>query len=121
MSAPDPRSTGEHRRPRSEPVEMSAAEKLACEREARHDVVGRGRISDIAPVQHYLSHARTEGGGHRSTEERRARPHASPQSGARPADAASALRSWVRWGEDGGPATPVIPRCCAGRPVPMSA
>lgn len=89
---------------------MSVAEKLACEWEARHDVAARKRIADVAPVQHYLTHARSEGGrnasggtGHRAA---RAEPPAEGAPGVSPG-----LRSWLRWGEDGGPEHPVIPRC----------
>lgn len=89
---------------------MSIAEKLACEWEARHDVAARKRISDVAPVQHYLSHARSEGGrsasngaGHRAAREE--------PSAASPPGVSPMLRSWLRWGEDGGPENPVIPRC----------
>ena len=87
---------------------MSITEKLACEWEARHDVAARRRISDVAPVQHYLSHARSEGrstaGGHRAA-------HAAPPDAAAPG-ISPGLRSWLRWGEDGGSSEhPVIPRC----------
>ena len=86
------------------PAEMSLAEKLACEREARHDVAARGRIVDVAPVQHYLTHSRTEdglhpssGGQHRARAPRE-RPTRTGQSG------------WFRWGEDGPPSqTPHFP------------
>ena len=88
---------------------MSLAEKLACEWEARHDVAARGRIADFAPVQHYLSHARCEDGingsgrgGHRPV---RSTPPAASGSGISPT-----VRSWLRWGEDGGPEHPIIPR-----------
>jgi len=75
---------------------MSMAEKLACEREARHDVAARGRIVDPAPVQHYLTHTRCEDGLHASPggQHRPARtPHARP--------APTGLSGWMRWGEDG--------------------
>jgi hypothetical protein len=75
---------------------MSLAEKLACEREARHDVAARGRIGDAAPVQHYLAHARCEDGLHPSAGGERRMPHA-PH--ARPIP--TGLSSWLRWGEDG--------------------
>lgn len=117
MSAPGPRPEEEARtpgeRPRREPadpLQMSVAEKLACEWEARHDVAARRRIADVAPVQHYLTHVRCEdgrsappAGGHRTArgehppEETRAVP--------------PGLRGWLRWGEEGGPEHPVIPRC----------
>jgi hypothetical protein len=89
---------------------MSVAEKLACEWEARHDVAARRRIADVAPVQHYLTHARSEDGrnastgtGHRAA---RGEHPAASAPGVSPG-----LRSWLRWGEDGGPENPNIPRC----------
>jgi hypothetical protein len=90
---------------------MSVAERLACEWEARHDVAARKRIADPAPVQHYLTHARSEDsrttstGGHRQRV-RRSEPPAESTPAASPM-----LRSWLRWGEEGGPEHPVIPRC----------
>jgi len=92
-------------RPENElPAEMSLAEKLACEREARHDVAARGRILDVAPVQHYLTHSRTEDGLHPSAGgQRKARP---PQERPR----RSGQSDWFRWGEDGPPSqTPHFP------------
>ena len=89
---------------------MSITEKLACEWEARHDVAARRRIVDVAPVQHYLSHARSEGRGAaagRAPREAHTEPPADSAPGVSPG-----LRSWLRWGEDGGsPEHPVIPRC----------
>jgi hypothetical protein len=111
MPEQEPRTPGE-RSPRgeAEPPQMSLAEKLACEWEARHDVAARRRIADVAPVQHYLTHSRVEegmksatGAGHRAT--RAEHPDASGRS------VPPGLRSWLRWGEDGGPEHPVIPRC----------
>ena len=58
MSDPRPR------RESSEPAQMSMAEKLACEWEARHDVAARGRTVSAAPVQHYLEHSRSEDNRH---------------------------------------------------------
>jgi hypothetical protein len=86
---------------------MTEAEKFACEREARHDVAARGRIADIAPVQHYLPHARTEDGRHhRTAAQRRA---AQQPRRYRPA---VGLAGWLRWGEDDPSGrTPVIPIC----------
>ncbi len=111
MSDLDPRSPAERPRQRTtEPAEMSVAEKLACEREARHDVLGRGRITDVAPVQHYLTHTRCEDSRHPSGEGR-TRPHTSPRTDEPDKDVTSWLRGWVRWGEEGRPGTPVIPRC----------
>jgi hypothetical protein len=86
---------------------MSLAEKLACEWEARHDVAARRRIADVAPVQHYLTHARSEAGRNASTSAgRRAARDEHPA-----ADVSPGLRSWLRWGEEGGSEHPVIPRC----------
>jgi hypothetical protein len=87
---------------------MSLAEKLACEREARHDVAARGRIADAAPVQHYLSHERCEDHRHPPAGAER-RPPAAPRRPA--ADAPAAWRGWLRWGEEGRPGSVVIPRC----------
>ncbi|MCF6743493.1 hypothetical protein E9529_04240 [Blastococcus sp. KM273128] len=41
-----------------DPLQMSEAEKLACEREARHDVAARGHRPALETVQHYLAHDR---------------------------------------------------------------
>jgi hypothetical protein len=88
---------------------MSVAEKLACEWEARHDVAARRRIADVAPVQHYLAHARSEdrrkastGTGHRA-----ARGEHPPSSAP---GVSPVVRSWLRWGEDDGPEHPVTRR-----------
>ena len=86
------------------------AEKFACEREARHDVTARGRLGDVAPVQHYLTHARCEDGRHPSAHgERRPRtPRAVDEHGnAVP----PGLRGWLRWGEDGPPGAPIVRGC----------
>lgn len=106
MSAPNPRTPAE--RPHS-PVEMSLAEKIACEWEARHDVAARRRVADVAPVQHYLTHARCED-GRRSPGAKRT-PRERQRTDARSEDVARGLRAWLRWGEDGGPEHPIIPRC----------
>lgn len=91
--------------------EMSTAEKLACEWEARHDVAARHRVGDVAPLQHYLNHVRCEDGRHApaGTTHR----EASPERRAAQHDTGvpSALRGWLRWGEEGGPDAPIIPRC----------
>ena len=100
---PDP-VHGADERP-SGPIVMSAAEKLACEWEARHDVAYRGRQVDPAvALQHYLSHSRCEDKlphqhqpGHRS---------GSSAAGRRPrrtdpfASQHPLMASWLRWGED---------------------
>jgi hypothetical protein len=96
MSAPRPRRSSE-RPEHAVPAEMSLAEKLACEREARHDVAARGRIADVAPVQHYLTHTRCEDGLHPST----GGQHRARTPNERPAP--SGLSGWLRWGEDGPP------------------
>ncbi|WP_231486919.1 hypothetical protein [Candidatus Blastococcus massiliensis] len=90
MSAPTPRR----------PAEMSLAEKLACEREARHDVLARGRSGDLAPVQHYCAHLRCEDArhppaGHRTPSHTRLRPVEHDRT------VSPALRHWLRWGEEG--------------------
>lgn len=109
--APEPRTPGERsRRVPTDPPPMSITEKLACEWEARHDVAARRRIADVAPVQHYLSHARTEGRPASRTSGHRAAP-AEPTAATGP-EVSPGLRSWLRWGEDGGsPEHPIIPRC----------
>ncbi|WP_448626334.1 hypothetical protein [Geodermatophilus sp. URMC 64] len=90
-----PRGTSPERPGNASPAEMSLAEKLACEREARHDVAARGRIADVAPVQHYLTHTRCEDSRHPSAggEHRMTHHHARP--------APTGLSGWLRWGEDG--------------------
>ena len=86
------------------PIVMSAAEKLACEWEARHDVASRGRqVDPAAALQHYLSHSRCE-------EELPHQHQPAQRSGssagrrARRTDPFAAehplMASWVRWGED---------------------
>jgi len=66
------------RRETADPLQMSLAEKLACEWEARRDVAARGRIADVAPVQHYLTHARCEDNRHPRPA---ARPRRRPSAG----------------------------------------
>ena len=83
---------------------MSAAEKLACEWEARHDVASRGRqVDPAAALQHYLSHSRCEDKlPHPHQPEHRSGSSAGRR--ARRADPFAAehplMASWVRWGED---------------------
>jgi hypothetical protein len=79
---------------------MSVAEKLACEWEARHDVMARGgRLGDPAALAHYCTHTRCEETVHGHHE------HAHHEHGhhgtARGWSPEEHLRSWVRWGEDG--------------------
>jgi hypothetical protein len=82
----------------SEFVEMSPAEKLMCEWEARHDVAARGgRVDPAAALLHNLSHTRREELLHH---------HEHPER--RPSDPTERnfktdhpfTASWVRWGED---------------------
>lgn len=101
----DPRA----RRETADPLQMSLAEKLACEWEARHDVAARGRITDVAPVQHYLTHARSEDNRHPRPAAHAPRPAAAGETG-RPVP--MGLRGWLRWGEEGGPPDSVLPRGC---------
>jgi hypothetical protein len=83
---------------------VSAAEKLACEWEARHDVAARGRrVDPAAALYRYLNARRVEEDlDHADASARR-----SPSAAARPARAQDdfAVRhplaaSWLRWGED---------------------
>jgi hypothetical protein len=81
-----------------------AAEKLACEWEARHDVAARGRRVDPAAVlQRYLTHTRVE-------EELRHQGRPAHRSGSVAARRAQhpdefatrhpLVASWRRWGQD---------------------
>jgi hypothetical protein len=114
MIEPAPQTPGgrPHRAP-ADPLQMSVAEKLACEWEARHDVAARGRIVDPAPVQHYLTHARCEDNRHATGAAHRPR-HVPAAPSETPGTPNSGLRGWLRWGEDG--AAPSsgsgIPRGC---------
>ena len=82
-----------------EPVPMSAAEKLACEWEARHDVAARGRqVDPAAALQRYLSHVHADDVAHPAPHHehaRRERTEAERFAAEHPMAA-----SWVRWGED---------------------
>lgn len=88
----------------SGPIVMSAAEKLACEWEARHDVASRGRqVDPAAALQHYLSHSRcAEELPHQHQPAHRSGSNAGRR--ARRTDPFAAehplMASWVRWGED---------------------
>ena len=108
MSVPASPTPGPRPTP-ADPIQMSLAEKLACEWEARHDVAARGKIADVAPVQHYLTHSRCEDHRHPQTA-RPPRPRADERrAGAVP----SALSGWLRWGDDGtSPSGSVLPRGC---------
>ena len=100
MIQPTPQTPGERPRPEpADPLQMSMAEKLACEWEARHDVAARGRIRDPAPVQHYLTHARCEDGRHPTGTSHRARPGAvarSEDGNSVPIGLRGWLRGWLR-------------------------
>ena len=96
-SVPEPRSPGRRsRRVPADPPPMSITEKLACEWEARHDVAARRGIADVAPVQHYLSHARLE----QSTHVTDHRPVRNGHSAPADPGVSPVVRSWLRWGED---------------------
>jgi hypothetical protein len=97
---------------RPDPLQMSLAEKLACEWEARHDVAARGRIASQAPVQQYLTHVRCEDSLHAVPRQERA---AAPDraAGERTRAVPPGLRGWLRWGEDGDETTGSgVPRGC---------
>lgn len=89
------------RRETTEPVQMSLAEKLACEWEARHDVAARGRILDVAPVQHYLEHARSQDNRHPRPAGHHPRTPAGEEYEPYVPDVPAGLRGWLRWGEEG--------------------
>ncbi len=98
---PDP-VHGAAERP-SGPITMSAAEKLACEWEARHDVASRGRqVDPAAALRHYLSHSRCVEHLPQDHPEHPAGSRASRRE--RRTDAFAAehplTASWVRWAED---------------------
>ena len=99
MTASAPMSPGAGSSPpRPDPLSMSLAEKLACEWEARHDVMARGgRIGDPAALAHYCTHARCEHTLHGPGAHHEHHPHAGARAGWTPQDH---LRSWVRWGEE---------------------
>jgi len=101
MIEPAPQTPGERpRRASSDPLQMSIAEKLACEWEARRDVAARGRIVDPAPVQHYLTRARSEDHRHPPAPRRpRQEPGARTEAGG---TLPSGLGGWLRWGDERG-------------------
>jgi hypothetical protein len=100
------------RREAAEPPQMSVAEKIACEWEARHDVAARRRIADVAPVQHYLTHTRCEDGLRSSPGAQHREPRAPRAAEGREGDVPIGLRGWLRWGDEGRSDGPVIPRIC---------
>jgi hypothetical protein len=83
---------------------MSAAEKLACEWEARHDAAARGRQLDpAAALQRYLNHTRTdEGLRHQVHPAHRSESPAAERARRRDrfADEHPLAATWLRWGED---------------------
>lgn len=85
---------------RPDPLAMPLAEKLACEWEARHDVMARGgRAGGAAALARYCTHARCEDVLHEHSEHHDHSEHArAPHE--EHADAWNPLRSWLRWGED---------------------
>jgi hypothetical protein len=96
MTASGPLSPGAVPPPgRPDPLSMSVAEKLACEWEARHDVMARGgRLGDPAALAHYCTHARCEDTLHGHPERHAPVHHEHRQA---PPDL---LSTWLRWGED---------------------
>ena len=94
MTASGPLSPGAAPPPsRPAPPSMSVAEKLACEWEARHDVIARGgRLGDPAALAHYCTHARCE-------ESRRGSHHTGHAVSHHTRAPHDHLRSWLRWGE----------------------
>jgi hypothetical protein len=100
MTASDPMSPGPGSSPeRPDPLSMSVAEKLACEWEARHDVIARGgRLGDPAAVARYFTHTRCEDTLHGvGTPHEHQLHHGGQRAGWTPQEH---LRSWFRWGED---------------------
>ena len=86
-----------------EPMPMSAAEKLACEWEARHDVAARGRqVDPVAALHRYLIHTRTEELRHQGHPAHRLESVAARRARAQDQFAAQhpLAASWLRWGED---------------------
>jgi hypothetical protein len=86
--------------PSSQFVDMSPAEKLMCEWEARHDVAARGgRVDPTAALLQHLSHTRRE-----ELEHHHEHPERRAAERRRREDAFAAdhpfTASWVRWGED---------------------
>ena len=83
--------------------QQDLAAKLACEREARHDVMARGRrVDPAAALLHYLSAARIDEG--RRHADRAEHPSEPTERPARPRDEFAARHplaaSWLRWGEE---------------------
>lgn len=102
MTEPAPQTPEERpHRATADPLQMSVAEKLACEWEARHDVAARGRLTAPAPVQHYLAHERSEHNRRPSDVAHRPRREAAAPivniDGVPPG-----LRGWLRWVTSGG-------------------
>ncbi|MGY1987891.1 hypothetical protein ACI792_16855 [Blastococcus sp. SYSU DS0669] len=97
---PQPPGQTGRRRGGWDPLQMTEAEKRACEREARHDVAARG--SRLAPesLQHYLAHERI-------AHEHRDRSRV----------AAAGARSAAR----GAAVPPAAPPVAAGSPAPVPA
>ena len=86
-----------HREPAG-PPQMSLAEKLACEWEARHDVAARGRSLAPAPVQHYMTHTRCEDNRHPAMPHHHRAIH-EPEPG-EPFEVLPLLRGWLSWEKD---------------------
>ena len=94
-----PDSVHGHRDDPVEPVPMSMAEKLACEREARHDVAARGRSLDpAAALQRYISHSHVDDVAHPAPHHEHVRRE--PTDAERFAAEHPLAASWLRWGDD---------------------
>ena len=102
MTASGPLSPGAAPRPeRPDPVSVSVAEKLACEWEARHDVMARGgRLGDPAALAHYCTHARCEDNLHGHGAHPHGAHHGASHHPGHGWTQPDHLRTWVRWGED---------------------
>ena len=94
MAGPAPQTPEEGPRGApSDPLQMSVAEKLACEWEARHDVAARGRSLAPAPIQNYLTHTRCEDSRHPSRAGHRPRTEARNEPGN---SVPLGVRDWLR-------------------------
>jgi len=96
MSPSEQTGPRQQRPDRPDPLAMSAAEKVAAEWEARHDVAARGHHAAPGGVQHYLAESRVrEGAG---------------QSGATASAAVPDRRSPTTAAGGGGPVDPAARR-----------
>ncbi|MGY1753504.1 hypothetical protein [Blastococcus sp. SYSU D01042] len=86
-TSPEQRS-GATRRPPPDPLQMSAAEKVMAEWEARHDVAARGHRGSPEALQHYFDRSRLTPPPQPGTPPPAARPQAERRSDPAPADPA---------------------------------